>query len=241
MPAGGVLLGFGQSLAFPVGSEAVPGICRICSLPTPCCIFCSGAGEQQKKSIPLKEGNLRGTGSEGPAPHICSTGSAGGGRRPTTIKCDKCHICASRGNDLKLSGTAQLIIILALLLLAGQISISSLSLSWQDLAYLMPRRCIPSPRRSWGVGLLPPRTRPQASKRAFFLIFGSFKAQRGAWSSSVIFVLLTGEGSGRTWWWLERFHHEGLGRMPAGTWGGQVASHGERGGFVFVNPSQEKV
>lgn len=123
---------------------------------------------ENKKSIPLKEENLRGSGSEGPAPHICSTGSAGGGRRPTTIKCDKCHICASRGNDLKLSGTAQLIIILTLLLLAGQISISSLSLSWQDLAYLMPRRCIPSPRRSWGAGLLPPRLRPQASKRAFF-------------------------------------------------------------------------
>lgn len=127
--------------------------------------------ENKKKSIPLKEGNLRGTGSEGPAPHICSTGSAGGGRRPTTIKCDKCHICASRGNDLKLSGTAQLIIILALLLLAGQISISSLSLSWQDLAYLMPRRCIPSPRRSWGVGLLPPRTWPQASKRGLLFFF----------------------------------------------------------------------
>lgn len=28
--------------------------------------------------------------------------------------------------------------------------------------------------------------------------------------------------------------------MPAGTWGGQVASHGECGGSVFVNPSQEK-
>lgn len=89
------------------------------------------------------------------------------GERPTTIKCDKCHICKSCGNDLKLSGTAQLSIILKLLLLPGQISISSLSLFWQDLDYLMPRRCILSPHRSWGVRLLRSRVQPQASERAF--------------------------------------------------------------------------
>lgn len=61
MPAGGVLLGFGQSLALPMGSEAVPGIRRICSLPTPCCIFCSEAGEQKKKKKhPLKRGKSPG-------------------------------------------------------------------------------------------------------------------------------------------------------------------------------------
>lgn len=99
-------------------------------------------------------------------------GKAAGGR-PTTIKCDKCHICKSCGNDLKLSGTAQLSIILKLLLLLGQISISSLSLFWQDLDYLMPRRCILSPRRSWGAGAAALSCTATGIREGFF---GSFKA-----------------------------------------------------------------
>lgn len=125
------------------------------SLSAPAFLFPS---EIRDSSSPLfGRETLRGTYSERPLTPICGMGSWWGkaaGERPTTIKCDKCHICESRSDDLKLSGTAQLSVILKLLLLLGQISISSLSLFWQDLDYLMPRRCILSPCRSWGAELL---------------------------------------------------------------------------------------
>ena len=150
-----MLPGFGQSLGFPGREEATPGICRNCSQPRTLHFF---ALRLEKQAAPLWKrkppGDLQQEAARSHLRHGVGWRGKAAGERPTTIKCDKCHICKSCGNDLKLSGTAQLNIILKLLLLSGQISISSLSLFWQDLDYLMPRRCILSPRRSWGVGLL---------------------------------------------------------------------------------------
>lgn len=169
-----MLPGFGLSLGFPGRGEATPGICRICSQPRTPRFF---ALRLEKPAAPLWKrnppGDLQREAAQSHLRHgVGWRGKAAGGR-PTTIKCDKCHICKSCGNDLKLSGTAQLSIILKLLLLLGQISISSLSLFWQDLDYLMPRRCILSPRRSWGAGAAVLSCMATGIREGFF---GSFKA-----------------------------------------------------------------
>lgn len=87
----------------------------------PCAAFFSPRLEN--KAAP-QERALLGGAAQGCSAHL-QHGVGRWGWGPMAITCDVCHICERRGDDLKPSGTAQLIMILKLPLLTGQISISS--------------------------------------------------------------------------------------------------------------------